>query len=366
MSRFCASKPAMARFEEFRPKWACPPGATIADILAERGLTVDDFAQRVSQTTEFARELIEGRASITLAVARSLERTLGGSAQFWISRDFQYREDVARLHGSEQEWLSELPVGDMIKFGWLKPTPKPTEEVSACLGFFGVPSVAAWHEAYRGIRQMVAFRTSPTFESRPAAVAAWLRQGELEAAAVQCRLWNPATFQDVLVQIRSLTRKKEPSDFLPELQGRCAEAGVAVVVVRAPNGCKASGATRFVSPDKALLLLSFRHLSDDQFWFTFFHESGHLILHGDRAVFLEGLEPQEAREETEANDFAERLLVPPKYQGELLRLPLDGRVVMRFARKIGISPGIVVGQLQHHGKVTRRQLNNLKRRYSWE
>ena len=38
---------------------------------------------------------------------------------------------------------------------------------------------------------------------------------------------------------------------------------------------------------------------------------------------------------------------------------------VRFARRIGISPGIVVGQLQHMGKLNYRQMNGLKRRYTW-
>ena len=50
--------------------------------------------------------------------------------------------------------------------------------------------------------------------------------------------------------------------------------------------------------------------------------------------------------------------IPPEYQPEMLRLRLDGRAVMRFARKVGVSPGIVVGQLQHHNRFRRNQLKN--------
>ena len=67
--------------------------------------------------------------------------------------------------------------------------------------------------------------------------------------------------------------------FLPKLQALCAEAGVALVFVRAPRGCRVSGASRLVTPEKAMILVSFRFRSDDQFWFTVFHEIGHLILH---------------------------------------------------------------------------------------
>ena len=211
-----------------------------------------------------------------------------------------------------------------------------------------------------------AFRTSPSFDSRPAAVAAWLRQGEIESEGIDCSPWNPRRFEETLPSIRPLTREKVPSRFIPELRKLCAASGVAVAFVRAPNGCRASGATRFLSKDKALLLLSFRYLSDDQFWFSFFHEAGHLLLHGENGFFLEGVESPETAEEREANEFAGRTLVPPEFQQTLLDLPVDGRKVIRFARRIGVSPGIVVGQLQHHGRFKHRQLNNLKRRFRWE
>jgi Zn-dependent peptidase ImmA (M78 family) len=111
--------------------------------------------------------------------------------------------------------------------------------------------------------------------------------------------------------------------------------------------------------------LSFRYLSDDQFWFSFFHEAGHLLLHADRGVFIDGLEVGSSDEEREANEFAGKVLVPEDVQHELLQLQLDHRAIIRFASRIGVSPGIVVGQLQHRRRITPRQLNALKRRYRW-
>lgn len=355
----------MASSREFRPGWASAPGDTIADILGERRLSVDDFAKRIGQSRQYANDLLEGRATITLALARRLGQVLGGSVEFWVSRDFQYREDVARFTAADKEWLDGLPVGDMIKFDWLNPKPRPSEELEACLRFFGVPTVPTWRQTYSELLSMVAFRTSPSLDSNPPSVIAWLRQGEIDGEAIECGPWNPARFRESLASIRRLTREPYPKHFVPELQELCAGSGVAVAIVRAPNGCRASGATRFYSPSKALLLLSFRFLSDDQFWFSFFHEAGHLLLHGDRGFFLEGEDTPSTEQEQEANDFAENVLVPPALRQELLQLPLNGRQVVRFAHRAGISPGIVVGQLQHHGRFTYRQLNNLKRRFKW-
>jgi HTH-type transcriptional regulator/antitoxin HigA len=357
--------------EIFQPNWISAPGETIADILEQRDLSLVQFARRMECRPEFANELLTGREAITVEIARRLERILGSSASFWMTRESQYRADAVRLKresrlSAAEEWLQELPLKDMISFGWIKPisSSAPARE-TACLDFFHVPDVGAWREKYRGALEMAVFRTSSSFDSQPGAVAAWLRQGEIEAASIDCKPWDAKRFRKALSSIRPLTRKKDPSFFLPELQKRCAECGVAVVIVRAPTGCRASGATRFVSTNKALLLLSFRYLSDDHFWFTFFHEAGHLILHGQQALFLEGAGMSSNKEEEEANEFAARVLIPPELEAAMLDLGLNGREVIRFARLAGVSPGIVVGQLQHIGKIKRNQLNTLKRRFRW-
>jgi HTH-type transcriptional regulator / antitoxin HigA len=350
---------------DFRPDWASPPGDTISDILGERRLSEVEFASQIGRSLQETKSLLQGRASITIAIARELETVLGASVEFWMSRDFQYQQDIARLQKADEKWLSALPLDDMIKFGWL-PQPEPSDEMASCLRFFDVPSVAAWKDAYANVFQLATLRTSAAFASRPASMAAWLRQGEIEAEAVECAPWNPERFERSLSSIRGLTREKDPKKFLPQLKKLCAESGVAVISLRAPAGCRASGATRFLSSDKALLLLSFRHLSDDHFWFTFFHEAGHLLLHGERGVFLEGDETPSNREEEEANKFAACILVAPEFQSSFLNLRADARSVIRFAMRAGIAPGIVVGQLQHLGYLRHNQLNRLKRYYVWE
>jgi len=167
--------------------------------------------------------------------------------------------------------------------------------------------------------------------------------------------------------IRSLTKIAAPSEFLPKLQILCAEAGVAVVIVKAPKGCRASGATFFANPDKAVLLLSFRYLSDDQFWFSFFHEAAHLILHWDAdLLILETSDSPKSPREEEANLFAADQLIPRELQERLPEAAKTPRGIMRLARDAGVSYGIVVGQMQFRGLVRRDRYNRLKTRYKWE
>lgn len=356
----------MAPRNSFTPDWVSAPGDTIADVMRARQVTVAELAMHLGLSVEESVGLLKGRLPINISLARKLEVVVGGTAEFWIARDYQYRRDAAAQQAAGAAWLRKLPIGDMIRFGWLSPAPHPTDQLRYCLDFFGVRSVSQWEETYGRIEKVVAFRTPASLESQPAAVAAWIRQGERIAATIDCEPWNPAELRASIPTLRTLTRLREPREFLGKLVTLCSRFGVAVAVVRAPSGCRASGAVRFVGPEKALVLLSFRYLSDDQFWFTFFHEIGHLLLHSKDAVFLEGIDGSTTTEEEEANEFAARALIPAEFVPELLSLPRRYRDIIRFARKVGVSPGIVVGQLQHIGRLRYDQLNRVKCRYTWE
>jgi len=353
----------------FLPDWASSPGETISDILEERGLSLNNFAELIGHTAEQARDLLRGRLSITSELAQRLEGAIGASATFWMRRETHYRELIERAYepgdDANSDWLDELPVPDMVRLGWIAAQPSRPQMVSTCLKFFATNNVAAWRQKYSSLLENTAYRTSASFDSDSGAVAAWLRQGEILAASIDCNEWNPAKFRESLIDIRALTREHNPSEFLPKLTRMCADYGVAVVVVRAPTGCRASGATRFLSQEKALLLLSFRYLSDDHFWFSFFHEAAHLLLHSHESTFVEGGKVCDSQEEQDANDFAANVLIPASLLPTLRGLRADARDVIRFARKAGVSRGVVVGQLQHLGRIERDQLNHLKTRFRW-
>jgi HTH-type transcriptional regulator/antitoxin HigA len=353
----------------FEPDWLSAPGGTILDVIEERGMSSKDLAGLLGYSLERTEKLIAGKEAITRDVATLLADRLGGSEKFWLSRESNYRNEVARLQSSgsmpaARAWLDELPLKDMQKFGWIRSHTRAEDTVNACLEYFRVRNVKEWRTKYSQFLSLVSFRTSPTHKSEPGSVISWLRYGEIKSEQISCGPWNAANFERSLISMRRLTRKRDPSIFIPELRTLCAENGVALVIARGPAGCRASGATRFLDDRKAMMLLSFRYLADDQFWFTFFHEAGHLLMHSQKAVFLEDGSDVSLKEEHEANLFAQNILIPPEARAEFISLKPTKDSIMKFAIKIGISRGIVVGQLQHHGRLEPSQLNFLKRRYN--
>lgn len=361
----------MVRAADFQPDWASPPGRTITEIMAAKGISTTALARAIDAPQSLVGELTAGNVHIDRQMAHALERALGPSASFWLAREQQYRSDLARIATSNQaasarELISKLPVADMRRFGWIADVADKEHLLRTCLSFFGVERIEDWHSRYRDEIAVAAFRTSQTFESNSYAVAAWLRRAYSESERIKCRRWDAAALKQALPLMRALSRTKDPERFLPQLIAICASVGIALVIVQAPKGCRASGATRFLSPHKALVVLSFRYRSDDHFWFTFFHEIGHLVLHSHDALFIEDESGVTEAEEAEANEFAARILIPKVHEDALRNLRPGVKAIITFARTIGVSPGVVVGQLQHRGLVKRDRLNSLKRRYAWD
>jgi len=354
----------------FEPDWISPPGATILDLLIERQCSVREFANQTHRSAHDIARLLSGIERLTPDWASQLAQTLGASPDFWLRREELYRKDFERIcNKSDAEtshsWLDELPVKDMIRFGWVDKGASKPEAVMNTLAFFGVPSVDAWRRQYGKTLEAAAYRTSTAFEIKAGAVAAWIRQGEILAQEIDCAQWNPDALRAALPSLRALSRRADPAEFLPALIDLCASCGVAVVVAPLPEGGRASGATKFINPAKALLLLSFRYLNDNEFWFTVFHEAGHLLLHTGDGLFLEGIETINQKAEAEADEFALLSLFTESGLKELESLPLNQFAIARFAKRAGIAPGLVVGRLQDTKRIPFRHFNYLKAKYAW-
>jgi HTH-type transcriptional regulator/antitoxin HigA len=357
---------------QYRPSIVTPPGATLADLIEERGIKQAEFATRMGVTPKFINELVAGKVSITPATALSMERALDVAADFWLARDARYQEYKARTLAQSQlaahtGWLKELPLKDMRDFGWVRPCPTATDYVQECLQYFGVASVDAWRAQYvERTLTLAAYRMSKSSNLAHGAIAAWLRQGELEAAKLDCRPFDRSKLLSAIEAAKPLTCEHEPKIFVPKLIQLFAQWGIAVAFIRAPKGCPVSGAVRWVSPTKALIQLSFRYMRNDSLWFTFFHECGHIYLHGKKMVFLEDGKPLSNKEEDEADKFAADRLIPLQEWAPFRSAGHTEAVIKAFAKRLGIHTGIVLGRLQNEKLVPWNCLNHLKVRYSWD
>jgi plasmid maintenance system antidote protein VapI/Zn-dependent peptidase ImmA (M78 family) len=358
---------------EYNPSSVSPPGGTIRDILDERGISQAELAERMGRSEKFVSNLVHGEAPLKQETALQLERVLNVPAHFWNRREQQYREALAREEEETDfqsfvEWMDEhIPVGDMVECGWIQKRNRETDQVREVLDFFGVTSPQEWESIWMNPETKAAFRKTLAFASEPGGVAAWLRYGERAAQDLDCPPYDEETFKDALREIRTLSLEL-PDGFDRTMREKCRRAGVVLVFTPQVEGAKISGATRWLKKDKALVQMSLRYKTDDQFWFTFFHEAAHVLLHGKRDVFLEDTEEDDQDgKEQEADDFAANFLIPEDdYEAFVEAEDFSFASVRSFAETQGIAPGIVVGRLQHDGNLPwETRLNGLKQSLRW-
>lgn len=350
----------------FVPDYAVSPGEVLKDYLDSCGMTQAELADRLGFTKKTVNEIIRGKARIMPETALKLERVFGRPAHFWNNLERQYQEDRVRLADQQRlrehlDWLKGVPVKAMAERGFIRKFKDKLEQLDEVLRFFGVADPEQWRTVWE--QHQVAYRQSLRFEPCAEAVSAWLRQGEIEALRIDCAPFDRRGFQAALDEIRALTREP-PEVFEPRLVELCAGVGVAVVLVPELPKTGISGATRWLK-NKAVIQLSLRYKSNDQLWFTFFHEAGHILKHGRKAIFLEG-NGMDSEQEEEANAFARDKLIPPTAYATFVKT--WGRTLNEikcFAHQIGIAPGIVVGRLQHDCLLPVTHGNKLKIYYRW-
>jgi HTH-type transcriptional regulator/antitoxin HigA len=355
----------------FTPDWVSPPGDTILDLLEERDWTQAQLSERLGYTTKHISQLINGKAPIHEETALKLERVLGSTAGFWLNREAQYRAQLAKMEEQERletwtPWLDELPVKDIMQQGVI---PKRRIDVKnrpgivrELLHFFGVASPDDWRTFYVGME--CAFRRTREAQSDVGAIAVWIRQGEILAERLDCPKYNKWKFEKAVRQIRTLT-ELEPQEFRPAMEKLCWEAGVVFVLVPSIPRAHVSGMARWLNPHKAMIQLSLYGKQNDRFWFTFFHEAAHILLHDKKDIFLDewdGGVKLPSQQEEEADLWAREFLIPPQYEAELPKLKSKDAVV-EFAKGVGIHPGIVVGRLQHEQLIEPDWMNGLKVSY---
>jgi HTH-type transcriptional regulator/antitoxin HigA len=359
----------------FAPDWVLPPGESILDIAEERGWTQAELAQRLGYSEKHMSQLINGKVPLTVDAAQRLERVVGSTMDFWLALEANYQKHKARLDAAERHacwvpWLEELPLKELMACEVIPKLRLDNKHkpglVDACLHFFGVATPDEWRSHYGGMQ--VAFCRSRPEQSDVGAISAWLRLGEQQAEKLDGPKYDKARFEKALHTIRGLTNKL-PEVFEPQMRKLLHDAGVLLALVPAIPRAHVSGVARWLNPTRPLIQLSLYGKTNDKFWFCFFHEAAHILLHANskedkKSIFLD--DPNAAHTddpcEDEANQWSGNFLIPFQYVQSLASLRSTVEVT-DFAQHIGVHPGIVVGRLQHDKLIPPSWMNDLKQSF---
>ena len=350
----------------YEPDFVTEPGSILRETIDSLGITQKELAARTGYSPKHVNQLIGGKARITPEAAFRLERVTRVPARFWNNLETQYRDRKARLEANltvaeDLLWMKTIPTRELIKRGFLPSNANPAETLAATLSFFGVASVDAWKAGWS--KHRIAFRKSDGADECSGGIAAWVRLAELQAAKLECATYHSASFKAALDKIRRLTTVS-PEKFVPEMRQICAAAGVALSLVPDIPGTKVSGAARWLNNSNAMIALNLRGKRNDKFWFTFFHEAGHILNDSPDEVFVDVDYDEDPREQA-ANKFAKDLLISPSHARELKTLKSKA-AVRTYAQRIGIHAGIVVGRLQHEKIIPFSHMHELMERLDWK
>lgn len=149
--------------------------------------------------------------------------------------------------------------------------------------------------------------------------------------------------------------------FLECLQHLCASLGIALLGIPCIKGTQISGASRWVH-DTPVIQMSGRHNRYDIFWFTFFHELGHILLHGKKDIFLKEITYSDLdhKKELKADNFAVKITLPENQAAIVTSdTPYTKDKFITYAIKSGTHPSIIVGRLKRLNLIKPNEFTDL-------
>jgi len=364
-------KTSHTQLNEFHPDTIPHPGESLREYIMDAGMSIKEFTQRTGWTEQHIHKILREDAGISPEFALVLEKVFQVPARFWNNMQNRYDEFVA--HKKEQaalaaslDWARAFPYSEMVKLGWIRDVGRKAEaKLDELLKFFAVANPAAFSSFWD--ERIPAFRASGKLKSDPNAVACWIRKAELEALNQELPAYDKQRFTQAIAEIRQNVTS-DLVDYQHEMKRLCREAGVLLIFLPHLPKMNVGGVTFWLrSKGIPVIVLSLRWNSDDHIWFNFFHEAKHVQQEMKKRLFVDlpgdGFEDPK---EKEAIDYAANLLIPKnRFKAFCAETSVHTPgSIRRFAESVNVTPGVVLGQLQHCGEVAYGGgLESLKRRF---
>ena len=353
----------------YRPVKAFHPGGTLREKLEEMEMSVKEFALRTSKPEKTINAVLNGVSSLTPDMSISFEQVTGIPARMWLNLQRSYDEYIARnkkeeMYGNRtvRSWANKFPYKDMAELGWVPDAMTVEDKVKNLFSFFSISSVKAWEDYYLHQKLKVAFRLSLAGSKDPYSVSAWLREGALLAKKMETVVeYDEALLKKSLPEMLKLAAR-QPDDYLSRLGEICSSVGVKFIYLPYLPCAPMSGCVRWTGGHPCIQMVA-RQCTADVFWFSFFHEIGHVLRHGKKDVFLEDAPFQEkvVEKERTADAIAAKLLLSPHAELKIISgKDYSEKALRAYAREFNTHPGIIVGRLQYRGIISSEELNDLK------
>jgi HTH-type transcriptional regulator / antitoxin HigA len=337
------------------PAEVFPPGEFIRDELEARNWTQADLAAILKRPLPAINEIIKGKKAITAETAKALGDAFGTGPEFWQNLQSSYELAMAGPSNGDVARMASLyaaaPVNEMAKRRWIAWSSDADELEKSILCFFGASSV----DEIAGLP--IAARKSSSYDEMTPLEIAWCHRARQLAECVDVSRFRPDSVSDALPDLHKLTSSEHEVRHVPKM---LAELGIRLVIVEKLPKTQIDGVAFWLDVENPVIAISFRSDRIDNFWFTLCHEIAHIVRHEESPIDtkLVGKDRQPTNEksvvEQAADKFATEFLVPPlELDSFIVRVkPLYSKVrINQFAGRLGIHPGIIVGQLQFRKEI---------------
>lgn len=345
------------------------PGETLQEILESNNMSQKELAARINVTPKHINQIISGLVGISSDVAFRLEKVFNLSAKFWMNLQSKY--DAEKMQILEENEVTEEEVcmcqGDiykqLVRWGYIVKQQSAQKRVVQMRDFLGVSNLS---NIDRTIAAHALFRRSTAVNTNNFALAAWMKICEIETDSIDInKILDIERLQNSIDSIRTLNTHADPNEIVGELVKIFADCGIAFAVVRNVKGAPVQGFIRKIN-NKMRLCVTLRNRYSDIFWFTLFHEIGHLLSVGGDEFFVDFSGAELTSQEKNADKFAtETLLSHHNYSEFIAHGDFSKSAICNFACKNGILPGILVGRLQHDKYIPNSHCNDLRSQYFW-
>lgn len=335
----------MSNYVEYKDEIAFHPGYYIKEIIENSQLTQEDFAKRLGTTPKNLSLLVRGEQSLSIDIAMKLSRMLGTSIEYWLNIQQTFDVLIAKFK-SDEELEKEQKIFKSLKYNYFienfklpklpRQINKQIEQVRKLLNISTLSVLAKPDLA-------VKFRSANSTISSDNIIRAntMVQLAFHEASKINAPAFNKKRFEKSVQYALTLTKRHK--DFFPLLKEEFLKAGVILIVLPNIAGSKINGATKKIG-HSIMLMVNDRNLLSDIFWFTLFHEIGH-IMNDDYGISFAN---ETGELEKAANKYASDHLIPPmQYQKFLDQNDFSAESIQKFALEIDRDPSIIVGRLQN-------------------
>ena len=350
------------------------PGELLLSKVGELGMKQKELAIRTGMSEKHISTVINGTKDISASFARKLDIALGEEIGTWAKHQADYDDYMAKLE--EENGITDEEVGILktmkeivdffLEIGIMHNHCGNTEKIIQlrkilCVNNLSVIPQITYNAAYRA-------QIKSSTNINPYVLFAWQRMCEL--ATEKITVIKPFDREQLITkipEIKKLMFENNPNIMIVKLKELFCNCGVAFNVVHHFRGAPVQGFIKQTESGKVILCVTIRGKSADKFWFSLFHEIGHLI-NGDMSARVVDFDAVKSEMEERADIFARDTLIVPNLYRDFVESEKSHSLpaIKTFSLVIGVPHWIIIGRLHNDGWLDWRFFAHEAPSYVWK